>query len=300
MPPDALGRRADRRWAQLAAERPALTGAIDLQRRTVGRQIQLLAELAALPDQPPRVDEATVLHHLADGLPVLRADIGPLPVDRLVPAMEGVCRDLEAVTGFTAATRVREALAARRVDPARLLALAYQRDESGVRQLAGERALAVDVLWLVADVVVGPVLHLQQRAILREQEPDSPVRDAVARWDQGYCPACGSWPALAEAFAGERLLRCGACAAGWPLTSHRCTYCGARDDGSFRMIAPDRAVPGRTLELCRQCGGYLKGLEAAAPTPFPLLSIEDVGSAELDRAARHHGFRRPPPAALPR
>jgi hypothetical protein len=81
--------------------------------------------------------------------------------------------------------------------------------------MAADPHVVVDLLWLVGDLVAAPVVYMQQVAALREGVPDSPVRDALERWDQGYCPACGSWPALAEFFFGERLLRCAFCAATW-------------------------------------------------------------------------------------
>ena len=84
------------------------------------------------------------------------------------------------------------------MDAAALLAHVYQRDQQAVRQMALEHHLVVDLLWLVGDLVAAPVVYLEQVAALREGSPDSPVREAIERWEQGYCPACGSWPALAE------------------------------------------------------------------------------------------------------
>jgi FdhE protein len=285
-------RRAEARWATLAASGPHLARAIGLQRRTIGAQLDLLSQLGPVLESSPPPPETTVLHRLADGLPVLRAGIGPLPVDLLTPVMTDLARAITAESGYAAAHRVAGVLAAGEVDAARLLALIYQRDQDAVGQLAREHALVLDILWLVGDLVLGPVVHLQQIAALREREPDSPVREALERWDQGFCPACGSWPALAEFFFGERLLRCAFCACAWRVPD-RCTFCNTRDE-RFATLVPDRARPGRRLELCRVCGGFMKTLDVESITPFPLVSIEDLGSSDLDQAALHHGFRRLP------
>ena len=286
---------AEARWADLSAARPQLRRAIALQSRTVGIQLDLLAGLAiaAIPAPP---SEAAVLHRLADGLPVLRVDIPRLPVDALTPVMVAVGEALAETAGLAAGRRAAEALHTGAVDPARLLALVYQRDEEAVRQLAAEQAIAMDALWLAADVALGPVAHLQQRAALREDQVDSPVREALDRWDAGFCPACGSWPALAEMAYGERLLRCAFCASAWRMLTDRCTFCGTSGE-RFVTLAPDRSRPARRLELCRRCGGFLKVLTVDVLTPFPLVAIDDLASAELDRAAMHHGYRRLP---LPR
>jgi FdhE protein len=283
--------RASARWAGLAHEKPELGRALDLQQRLVGRQLDLLGALGPSISSMPTAPEVRVLHSLADGFPVLRGGIGPLPVDLLRPVMVDLSRDVAEISGYAAATRVGEAIAGAEVDAAALLAHVYQRDQQAVRQMALEHHLVVDLLWLVGDLVTAPVVYLEQVAALREGSPDSPVREAIERWEQGYCPACGSWPALAEYFYGERLLRCAFCAATWRSAGERCIYCGTADS-QFRTVVPDRAKPGRRLELCRSCGGFLKTLDVELVTPFPLVAIEDLGSSDLDQAALHHGFKR--------
>jgi hypothetical protein len=256
--------RAEARWTSLASSAPHLERAVALQRRTVGTQLDLLWAVA------PLVAEAAIV---------------------LTPVAVDLGAAIAAASGYAAARRAAESLASGEVDPARLMALVYQRDQDGVRQLASEHAINVDMLWLLGDLVVAPIAHLQQRSALRESEPDSPVREALERWDHGYCPACGSWPSLAEFFFGERLLRCAFCACTWRPRVDQCVYCRT-DDQRFATIVPDRHQPGRRLELCKACGGFLKTLDAEVITPFPLVAIEDLASADLDQAALGHGFKR--------
>jgi hypothetical protein len=283
--------RAEARWTSLAHAAPHLARAVALQRRTVGTQLDLLWAIAPLVAGAPVPAETAVLSHLAAGQPVLRAVLAPLPVDVLTPVAIDLGGAIAAASGYPAAGRAADALAAGQVDAARLMALVYQRDQDAVRQIAGEHALNVDMLWLLGDLVVAPIAHLQQRAALREHDPESPAREALERWDHGYCPACGSWPSLAEFFFGERLLRCAFCACTWRPRVDQCVYCRTHDE-RFATVVPDRTQPGRRLELCRSCGGFLKTLDADLLTPFPLVAIEDLGSADLDQAALAHGFKR--------
>ena len=289
----ARRKRADARWTALTTEQPQLARAVALQRRTLGTQLDLLRAVAPLVAGSPIPSETHVLSHLADGLPVLRANIGPLPVDVLAPVMADLGAAITGATGYVAARRVAEALTSGAIDPARLLALVYQRDQDGVAQLATDHALVLDMLWLLGDLVLAPVVHLQQRAALRDGQADSPVREALERWEQGYCPACGSWPALAEFFFGERLLRCAFCACTWRQAVDQCAYCHEKGE-RFATVVPDRQQPGRRMELCRACGGFLKTLDVETVTPFPLVAIEDLASSDLDQAALHHGFKRLP------
>jgi hypothetical protein len=283
--------RAEARWARLAAGSPHLARAVALQRRTVGTQLDLLWAVAPLVAEAPVPAETAVLSRLADGLPVLRAELAPLPVDVLTPVAIDLGSAITAASGFAAARRAADAIAGREIDAARLLALVYQRDQNAVRQLASEHGVNVDMLWLLGDLVVAPIAHLQQRAALRESDPESPIREALERWDHGYCPACGSWPALAEFFFGERLLRCAFCACTWRPRTDQCVYCGTRDE-RFATLVPDRNQPGRRIELCKACGGFLKTVDTDTITPFPLVAIEDLASADLDQSALHHGFKR--------
>jgi FdhE protein len=290
---DLEGRRAraEARWASLVQSEPQLSRAIALQRRTLGTQLDLLWAIAPLVAGATVPPETAVLSRLADGLPVLRAELAPLPVDVLTPVAVDLGAVITEASGYAAARRAADALESGAVDPARLMALVYQRDQDAVRQISIDHALNVDMLWLLGDLVVAPIAHLQQRAALRDNDAESPVREALERWDHGYCPACGSWPSLAEFFFGERLLRCAFCACTWRPRVDQCVYCRTRDE-RFATIVPDRARPGRRLELCKACGGFLKTLDTEQVTPFPLVAIEDLGSVDLDQAALGHGFKR--------
>ena len=163
------------------------------------------------------------------------------------------------------------------------------RDAETMRALAREHGLNLQVLWLIAEVASAPLMHLRQRIAL--EESGDAVRDAIGAWQRGTCPACGAWPVIAEFFYGERLNRCSYCACAWPVAPGACTFCGETGE-PFGTIVPDRERPGRRLELCRTCGGYLKTLDVGRPTPFPLLAVEDFATNDLDRAAQHHGFTR--------
>ena len=58
--------------------------------------------------------------------------------------------------------------------------------------------------------------------------------------------------------------------------------------------APDEERKDRRLEVCSSCGGYLKTIDIAALSPFPLLAIADIETMDLDVAAMEHGYARPP------
>src|SRR5205823_6957040 len=137
--------------------------------------------------------------------------------------------------------------------------------------------LAPDLAWLVAELAVGPVAHTLQRTLFATPaaagapgESAGRLAEALAAWNRGYCPACGSWPALAEVVDGHRALRCAFCSGAWEISTYACIYCGEAGE-PFVTAAPDSERKDRRIEVCSACGGYLKTADLPELSPYPLL-----------------------------
>ena len=63
---------------------------------------------------------------------------------------------------------------------------------------------------------------------------------------------------------------------------------------SFVTSAVEGGPAARRLEACDGCRGYLKTMDVASLTPFPLIAIGDLETMEIDMAAMERGYRRPP------
>jgi FdhE protein len=282
---------AERRWTTLSAERPELEPAIVLQRELLSIVAELYDRLKSgrLPrlSLPPRYLAAK----LERAVPILRGEPIPLPIPLLAAALPMFCDALAAGGAGDAARHVRHVLDDKRLDAGSLLGGILARDQHGVRAAAVQLDLAGDLLWLVGELAVGPFAYVLQRSLLAGHEL---VAGKLAEWTRGYCPVCGSWPAIAELGHGSRTLRCSFCAFGWQPPEYQCVYCGGHEH--FGPAAPDPERPDRLLELCRACAGYLKALVLEAPAVFPLVAIEDLATIDLDQAAMELGYARP---ALP-
>jgi FdhE protein len=282
---------AERRWRALAESRPDLSPAIQLQRRL----LTIVADLArTLEDgSAPRLSPAPeyVAGKLARGLPVLAGEAIPVPVAILRPPLLQLCATLAHGGAGESATHIEEALAKGEIDAGSLLAACLARNQTAVRAGAIHHGLAPDLVWLVAELAAGPFVHMLQRTLLADATGDV-LPPALQAWDRGYCPACGSWPALAEVSGGHRTLRCSFCAGGWELTAYACVYC-AESGEAFVTAAPDAARKDRRVEVCSRCGGYLKTIDLPELSPYPLLSISDLETTDLDVAAMEHGYVRP-------
>ena len=295
---------AERRWEALVEAKPDLEAAVALQRGLLTRVMELARTIdgGRLPrlSLPGKYLAAKLSH----GVPVLSGEPIPLPNSLLRSCLVGFCDDLAAGGAGEAASHIGEAIASGRIDAGSLLTASLARDEEAVQTGASHLALAPDLTWLVAELAVGPVAHALQRTLLATLLPAppgpggpgdsaSPLADALGAWNHGYCPACGSWPALAEVVGGHRLLRCSFCAATWERTIYACVYCDEAGE-AFVTAAPDPLRDDRRIEVCSGCGAYLKTVDTTEPSPFPLVAIADMETMDLDVAAMDHHFGRPP------
>jgi FdhE protein len=288
---DQLRARLDRRLDELSAARPDLDRALQLQRVLLSRQIDLLEVIrnGGLPGVavPPRYVVAKLKH----GVPALHGEPIPLPSGLLALALREFCEHLAAGGAGEAANAIARALEERTLDAGALLSACFGRDQHRVRFMTAQIGVSPDLAWLVSELALAPFAYLLHCRALPADK--AAIAEALRAWDRGFCPSCGSWPAVLEATGGAHVLRCSFCAARWELSSYRCLYCG-NDGDSFVTAAPDPERPGRRVQMCGECGGYVKVLETSGPTAFPLVAIEDLASMDLDMIAIERKYLRPP------
>ena len=281
---------ADAHWSGMATAKPDLGAAITLQRKLIGLVDDLFGRFEAgrLPrlSLPPRY----LTTKLGAGIPALTGEPIQLPVDALRPTFLELCRALAEGGGGEATHKILAAAESGQINVHSLMMLALRREQGAMRAAATRAGLGHDLLWLVADLGVSPFVHTLLDSVFGAAT--EPLTTALDTWSRGYCPLCGSWPALAERPGDSRRLRCSLCAAAWELPGGHCLYCGERGE-SFVVLTPDASHPGRTLETCGGCKGYGKVLDTDESVPFPLLALADLDSMDLDMAAMHAGFARP-------
>ena len=286
---------AGRRWASLASARPELAAAVDLQRRLVARSLALGAALDEHPPLRLALAPAEAVSRLNAKRPVLAdstVELDPTGFESFVLAF---CDDFTQGVAGGPAARLRSTLERQAIDLGSLLVASLQRRQQAIRTKAHHVGVAPDLLWLVAELAVAPLAHrLESRCLTGAATGHPALRAALDAWDEGCCPACGSWPAFAEVVGDARSLRCSFCGAAWRPPTRRCTYCGEDGTSLLRASLTQAQQATRRVELCRTCGGYLKRLSLAAPTPFELLPVEDLASSDLDAGAAERGYARPP------
>ncbi len=280
------------RWARILAAQPDLAPAVALQRRLIRLVVDLteIIEHGRLPklSLPPKYLAAK----LARGVPVLAGEPIPLPVAALKPTLLSLCDELSRGGAGEAGDHIRSAIVEARLDAGSLLTASLARDQKVIRASGERLGLAADLLWLVAELTVSAFAHALQRTWLDPSAGDATLSTALAGWTHGYCPACGSWPALAEVARGHRVLRCSFCALAWEVPPGTCVYCGKAGE-SFVTTAPAAEPHDRHVEICSACAGYLKTVETEELLPFPLVAIADMATMDLDMMALERGASRP-------
>jgi len=282
---------AERRWTAIRAARPDLAPALDLQRTLLTLVVDLKHALDAGGLPRLSLPAKYLAAKLARGVPIFCGEPIPLPVPVLTPVLQQYCEALAVGGAGDAAARIGDAIRSGQIEPGSLLAASLARNQTAIRTGASHRGLAPDLVWLVAELAVSPFVHLLQR-MLFSHPTDDRLLSALEAWHHGYCPACGSWPAVAEVVSGHRTLRCSFCSCGWELAAYACIYCGESGE-KFVTAAPDDERKDRRVEVCSSCGGYLKTVDLPELSPFPLLSISDIETTDLDLAAMEHGYQRP-------
>lgn len=281
---------ASERLERVGRAHPDLLPAVALQERLILILIEAaeVIETGRLPrlSLPPRYLAAK----LRRGVPIFAAEPIPVPGPVLTPFLLRICREVETGGAGASALHIRTALEESRLEPGLLLSASLERNQQAIRAGALHLGLAPDLLWLVAELAVSPFIHALRNAVLSGTAiGHGPLSDALTAWPLGFCPACGSWPALGEIENGHRVLRCSFCTAAWEMAHRLCPYCSS----AIEVQHPLNQLPDFGVDLCRHCSGYLKTVNVTSLSPFPLLATTDLETMDVDVAAMQDGFGRP-------
>jgi len=288
---------AEQRWDKISTRYPDLRPAIEMQRRIVRRSVGL----GFIIDQKLPVtfdlDSTAVAAKLERKIPVLIDETISVDSNDITPFVLGFCEDLASGEAGGSAGRLGTILEQEQIHVGSLLAASLGRQQEAIRTKAHHLGVAPDLLWLVAELAAGPVANrLQQKLLAELHGKHEALHLPIWDWSRGFCAACGSWPTFREIILDQQedsLLRCSFCGAAWANILAKCIYCDTAGASPIKAASdPEQSL--QHLELCRQCGGYLKCINVKNTTPFELLPIEDLATFQLDLGAVKQGYNRPP------
>lgn len=167
-------------------------------------------------------------------------------------------------------------------------------DMSLIRETAQEHGLDETVLGFVVRCVLEPVLAGMARSMapLLERRP----------WTEGYCPFCGSPPAIASLSrfdnsqseglvggGGKKLLTCSLCAHQWTFRRDICPACGNSDDDQRELLFVEDNRHER-IEACKACGSYLLCIDLREVDGDVRMEAAPLGLVHLDLIARKSNY----------
>ena len=116
----------------------------------------------------------------------------------------------------------------------------------------------------------------------------------VDTWQQGYCPICGSLPALLYLHEeGQRRGFCSWCATEWGMARLQCPYCDNRDHETLGYLYAE-SEPTYRIQYCQKCHMYFKQVDQREQLDALFLPLEEWTTLHLDYLAQKDGWQQPP------
>lgn len=277
LPPDAA--EALDELARLAQERPTLAGPAHF----LG---DVLPGLYAAPpsETAPALEPDQAAAKLSSGVPLLRGESLTLDGAAFRRRWLHLCEAVQRHQGSTAAVALADALRRGTLDARELTQEVLAGRPETIHARADALGLDAGLTATVLRLTLFPMLVPMAAAL-------APLRERV-RWEQGFCPTCGSWPLLGE-FRGleqTRFLRCGLCATAWEFPRLRCAFCGTADHRQLGYFHAEGEEGKYRAATCDACNGYVKMLSTLMTLAPPQLLVADVATMHLDLAAAERGY----------
>src|SRR5207249_4205797 len=214
-----------------------------------------LAALAAgtPPDIAIDLTAEAATEAIAAGRPLLGEGELTCEVDDVAAEVKRLARNLgETSVEGSPAQRTAERLATEDLDVGPLLEDALNGDADAIARAANEHGYDPAAFAQLVELALQPVLW--------EAAAKCATLTEIDKWDRGYCPVCGSWPALAELVGSEkrRVLRCGRCGTWWSWLVLLCPYCGNDDHRSLGTLRSEDSRD--RVDVCEHCHGYVKAV----------------------------------------
>ena len=118
-------------------------------------------------------------------------------------------------------------------------------DSDYLEALAKKLRLKVEDLFYWGLRLGTPVFELYAARLREKIDSD--------KWSKGYCPVCGSSPAMAylRYDDGKRILWCRFCGTQWSFLRLKCPFCSNEDQNSLRYFFTDEEGPYRVQKVCQ-------------------------------------------------
>jgi FdhE protein len=251
-------------------------GKVFAERASLREELPLLMNVRISSPDPLRFSQGMTL--LNEGIFPLSTDSMEKVTDRMIPVLARAFPKIRPVL-----RKLKMAFKKNQLNLKKCMeSMLHSRDEE-IEQTAFRLGTDVITLKAILSQLMKPILERQSESL----------RSLIQNlsWHKGYCPVCGSFPALSylKGDEGQRWLMCGICSHEWRFMRTQCPFCENEDpEKSELCFVEDRAY--ERAEMCHQCKRYIVSIDLRKYPYHFMPEVAVVGTMYLDILAQGKGF----------
>jgi FdhE protein len=170
------------------------------------------------------------------------------------------------------------------VDAPNLLSKTLSEDDVYFDETAKSLEMDRDVLLFMAHGSIRPSLSLCAEQLATYLDKDT-------LWKKGYCPVCGSPPAISILRGeGERFLFCSFCDYEWHSQRIYCPFCENKEQKTLHYFFSEEEEEYR-VDVCDRCRKYIKIIDTRRIKRPMYPFVEQVATLHLDMLAQNQGLQ---------
>ncbi|MCP4367173.1 MAG: formate dehydrogenase accessory protein FdhE [Deltaproteobacteria bacterium] len=197
-----------------------------------------------------------------------------------------ICNIIKKMKGDMAVTAqaVLQGIETGKIDPESLFFSLFEGGASFFEKTASSLEIDKNALAFMTYSSIKPSLNVcaQQLAAYLDKENT---------WEKGYCPVCGSLPAISMFIGegGERFLFCSFCWHQWSSIRLYCPFCDNTDSKALNYFYSEEEKEYR-VDLCDNCKKYIKTIDTRETQRYIYPPLEAFSTLHLDIKAQEKGF----------
>ena len=269
--------------AAVKAQRPAYEGLLDFYEKLC------LAQEASKEDtrlEPIKIHEDLLSVKEEEGFPLISTTDFVMDVVAAEALLRKLCElAVEANEVLAeAGPKIVDALDKESLDASTLFSNMLKEDDAYLADVAGKLGIDKTILAFAVYNSIRPSISLCAEQL-------STYLDKDAEWEKGYCPICGSPPALSilRGEGGKRSLVCSFCGHEWRIRRICCPFCDNNDQKTLHYFFSEEEKDYR-VDVCDKCKKYIKTIDVREiERPLHPL-VEQISTLHLDMLAQEQGL----------
>jgi FdhE protein len=269
--------------AAVKALRPAYEGLLDFYEKVC------LAQEASKENthlEPVHIPEDLLSVKKEEGFPLISTTDFVVDTEAAEALMRKLCQLAVEANEVLAETgpKIVDALDKGSLDASTLFSNILKEDDTYYDDAAGRLHIDKTILAFAAYNSIKPSVSLCAEQLATYLDKDT-------QWGKGYCPICGSPPALSilRGEGGERSLLCSFCGHEWRTRRIYCPFCNNNDQKTLHYFFSEQEKDYR-VDVCDRCKKYIKTVDVRKiQRPLHPL-VEQISTLHLDILAQEQGL----------